>query len=67
MAFNALARYRGDCCVYVGEWMGGSADERFFAALAGDFEAVGGAAIPRWYARDDRLVVFRRRVPAQRT
>jgi hypothetical protein len=61
MAVNALARFRGDIVVYVGEWMGGCADAHFFARLVSDFEGVAAAAIPQWCARTDQLMVFRRR------
>ena len=61
MAYNALAWHRGDYLVYVGEWMGGSANPRFFAALVSKFEAVEVVELPQWYNRDDRLTVFRRR------
>ncbi|TXL71004.1 hypothetical protein FHP25_32200 [Vineibacter terrae] len=67
MAVNALALHRGDYVIYVGEWMGGSADARFFALLAAQFEAIDGVAIPQWYNRDDRLFVFRRRDPQPRS
>jgi hypothetical protein len=63
MAYNALAWHQGDYLVYVGEWMGGSANPRFFALLASTFEAIDVVAIPQWYNRDDRLVIFRRRNP----
>jgi hypothetical protein len=61
MAAQALAAFKGDKVVYVGEWMGGSAEPGFFARLAAEFEAIDGAEIPRWHARTDRLWVFRRR------
>ena len=53
MAFNALAAYRGD-----------NADSRFFALLSSCFDVVDSVAIPQWYLRDDRLMVFRRRGPS---
>lgn len=61
MALNALTAYRGTCVIYVGEWMLGAADTRFFALLASQFEAVDAVQIPQWFARADRLLVFRRR------
>jgi hypothetical protein len=61
MAYNALASHRGDRLVYVGEWMGGSANARFFEHLVGGFEAVDVVELPQWHNRDDRLMVFRRR------
>ena len=61
MAFNALALYRGEYVVYVGEWMLGNADARFFALLAARYEAVDCVALPQWHARADGLTVFRRR------
>lgn len=61
MAYNALTCHRGDYLVYVGEWMGGSANPRFFAALASIYEAIDVVNLPQWYNRDDRLMIFRRR------
>jgi hypothetical protein len=61
MAGGALAAYGGEHVVYVGEWMGGSADPHFFALLMSYFECIDSVAIPQWYMRDDRLMVFRRR------
>ena len=63
MGTNALEGYCGEYVFYVGEWMGGSAEPRFFALLTAQFEAIDGAAIPQWHSRDDRLFVFRRRGP----
>jgi hypothetical protein len=61
MASGALSAYEGDHIVYVGEWMGGSADPYFFALLVSCFECIDSVAIPQWYMRDDQLMVFRRR------
>jgi len=61
MAVGALAAYRGERVVYVGEWMGGTADANFFALLVSCFECIDSVVIPQWYMRDDRLLVFRRR------
>jgi hypothetical protein len=61
MAFNALDSHRGEQFIYVGEWMGGNANARFFALLASQFEAIDSIAIPQWYMRNDVLMVFRRR------
>jgi len=61
MAFDTLREYVGQTVVYIGEWMMGCADARFFALLRADFDAVDGAELPQWYMRDDRLLVFRRR------
>jgi hypothetical protein len=61
MASAALSAFPGERVVYVGEWMGGSAEPDFFARLAAEFEAVDAVDIPRWHARSDRLWVFRRR------
>jgi len=63
MAVNALTLHRGRYVIYVGEWMGGSAEWRFFASLAHGFRAIASAAIPQWQMRDDRLIVFERRLP----
>ena len=40
MASGALSAYEGDHIVYVGEWMGGSADPYFFALLVSCFECI---------------------------
>lgn len=61
MALDALTVYGGDCVVYVGEWMLGSAEARFFALLVALFEAVDTVELPQWHGRDDRLSVWRRR------
>ena len=61
MAFDTLREYTGQTVVYIGEWMMGCADARFFALLSAEFDAVDGAELPQWYMRDDRLLVFRRR------
>ncbi len=63
MALNALTLHRGPYLAYVGEWMGGSAEWRFFACLTSAFEAVACTSIPQWQGRDDRLIVFKRRMP----
>jgi hypothetical protein len=67
MACNALAWHQGEYLVFVGEWMGGCANPRFFALLAAMFEPVDLIDIPQWYNRDDRLMIFRRRNPSART
>lgn len=61
MAFNALVHYQGPYFIYVGEWMLGNANARFFQRLVEQYEAVESVAIPQWSARDDHLTVFRRR------
>jgi len=61
MAANALTLHRDDYVIYVGEWMGGNADARFFALLAAEFEGIDAVEIPQWHNRDDHLLVFRRR------
>jgi hypothetical protein len=64
MACNALTCHRGEYFVYVGEWMGGCANLRFFAQLVATFEPVEQVNIPQWYNRDDSLMIFRRRSQA---
>jgi hypothetical protein len=61
MAVRALSWYGGDLVVYVGEWRLGCAEPLFFTTLDLEFAAVESVAIPQWFARDDRLYVFRRR------
>lgn len=64
MALDALSAHAGEHVVYVGEWMGGSAEPHFFATLVSRFECIDTVAIPQWSMRDDRLMVFRRRFRA---
>jgi SAM-dependent methyltransferase len=61
MAHRALAAYRGDMVVYVGEWLAGSAEPAFFALLASSFEPVEFVDLPQWAQRTDFLLVLRRR------
>jgi SAM-dependent methyltransferase len=61
MAFNALTLHRGPIVIFVGEWMGGTANARFFALLSSKFKLVERAAIPQWQGRDDWLFIFERR------
>lgn len=61
MAANALAAFTGDHVVYVGEWLSGSANPRFFALLASGFEEVASVPLPQWSMRSDRLSIHRRR------
>jgi hypothetical protein len=61
MADHAVASYAGSCIIYVGEWLGGSAEPGFFARLVRDFETVAIVPIPQWYMRTDSLMVFKRR------
>ena len=61
MAYRALKNYAGTHVIYVGEWLGGSAEPFFFTHLVKNFKAISGVAIPQWYMRDDSLIVFRRR------
>jgi len=61
MAYEALARHRGDRFIFVGEWMGGCATPDFFRLLTARFEAIDSIALPQWYMRNDFLAVFRRR------
>jgi hypothetical protein len=61
MARNALTCHRGEYFAYVGEWIGGCANLRFFAQLVATFEPVEQVNIPQWYNRDDSLMIFRRR------
>ena len=61
MAANSLAWHRGQYVIYVGEWMLGSANARFFEMLSSKFEAIDAVLLPQWCQRDDRLIVFRRR------
>lgn len=62
-ACNALTFHRGDYLIYVGEWMGGCANPRFFALLTARYDAIDAVDLPQWYNRDDRLMIFRRKVP----
>ncbi|SEE16017.1 hypothetical protein SAMN05444161_5005 [Rhizobiales bacterium GAS191] len=60
MAANALDAFGGEQVIYIGEWMGGSADPHFFTQLVSGFDCIDVVEIPQWYMRDDRLMVFRR-------
>jgi len=61
MAFDTLSAYRGDLVVYVGEWLAGSAEARFFGLLSAAFEVIDVVDIPQWFMRTDRLTIHRRR------
>lgn len=61
MAFNALRYYHGDLVVFVGEWMRGCANARFFSLLISRFDCIDSTNIPQWFMRDDKLLIFRRR------
>lgn len=61
MAADTLALYRSEYVIYVGEWMLGNADARFFGLLTAEFDAIDSVVIPQWYGRADSLMVFRRR------
>ena len=60
MARDALCSYAGSTVIFIGEWMGGTADPEFFAHLATKFQVIDSARLPQWFARDDHLWVFRR-------
>jgi hypothetical protein len=61
MAATALAFYAGERLIYAGEWLGGCAEPTFFATLNAQFALIDEVALPRWFMRDDRLMVFKRR------
>jgi hypothetical protein len=61
MAYNALYYHRGNYVLYVGEWWSGSATPHFFEQLVSRFDAIEVVAIPQWFGRDDRFMIFRRR------
>ena len=61
MAVNALSLYSGKHVIYIGEWMLGSAEARFFGLLVSRYEAINSVVIPQWCGRADGLIVFRRR------
>jgi hypothetical protein len=61
VALASLSAYRGDLVIYVGEWLGGSAEPGFFALLAAEFEPVEAVALPQWAHRTDSMLVLRRR------
>jgi hypothetical protein len=61
MACNALTYHGGEYVAYVGEWMAGCANPRFFAQLVAAFNPVEQVNIPQWYNRDDSLMIFKRR------
>jgi hypothetical protein len=61
MAANALALFEGAQVIYVGEWMLGSANVRFFQDLVSRYAAIAWTPLPQWHGRSDCLTVFRRR------
>ena len=61
MALNALLCHAGDTVVYVGEWLGGNAEPRFFDRLAREYELVESVAIPQWWMRRDAVTIHRLR------
>lgn len=61
MARKALARFRGDTVIYVGEWMACTADDQFHELLEAKFEQVERVEIPSWPGIRDSLTVWRRK------
>jgi hypothetical protein len=59
MAADALALYKGEHVIFVGELFGGCAEAKFFALLNTQYDEVASVTLPQWFMRDDRLVVFR--------
>lgn len=60
-AGEALARYTGSTLLYVGEWRGCTADDRFHELLERDFEEEAVVALPVFAGIHDRLMILRRR------
>lgn len=62
MAATALARYRGDRVIYVGENGDGcTADDAFHAALKAQWSEIAYYAIPQWPGIHDAVYVYERR------
>jgi hypothetical protein len=64
MATVALANYSGEKLIYAGEWLRGCAEPTFFATLNARFLLIDEVALPQWFMRDDRLMIFRKRCTA---
>ncbi len=63
-ATRALTAYTGTTLLYIGEPAGGhTADDAFFAQLAGEWRSVEQLALPNWPGTQDALTVYRRRLP----
>jgi hypothetical protein len=61
MAHRALAAYRGDRVVFVGEWDRPTTDDpRFFRALERDWRRVMVMPMPQWDGTHHQLTVFER-------
>jgi hypothetical protein len=60
MATQALANYRGQTVIYVGEWGGRTADETFHRELNAVWILAREIPIPCWPGVLDRLYVFKR-------
>ena len=60
MAYDCLAAFRGNCIVYVGEWHGLTADNRFEQCLASNFELVKRIALPNFANQASEMTVWNR-------
>jgi SAM-dependent methyltransferase len=61
-SFDALAAYRGEHVIYIGEPEGGvTATREFFALLARDWECIDQVTLPHWRPIRDDLFVYRRK------
>lgn len=63
-ARDALAAYRGDTFIYIGEGIGGcTADDDFFALLEDEWEEVAGlfAEFVSWSGINDAITIYRRK------
>ncbi len=61
MAEVALARYRGDCVIYIGEKGGCTATDAFHEALTAEWNLVEEHDIPQWSGIHDAVYVYERR------
>jgi hypothetical protein len=61
MADHALAVYRGDTVIYIGEWDGCTANGAFHKRLEREFEQVERVTLPKWPGIKDFLSVWKRK------
>ena len=61
MAIQALEIYTGRYLLYVGEWRGRTADERFHEALERNWELQEEVPLPHWAGYSDQLLIWVRK------
>lgn len=63
MAENALRTYQGEFLIYVGEWLGRTADFKFHELLQSEWKLVQKLSLPNWPGYHDKVYIFKRRQP----